>query len=130
MPEPRLKLSLLPDTFAICRLDPGATIPTWALQGGFASITRTSDELSIMCPESQVPEGVQREAGWRVFKVEGPLDFSLTGILAAIVSPFAAATISVFAVSTYDTDYLLIKRADLDRAVQALSARGHDIARA
>jgi hypothetical protein len=128
MIERRLTLSLLADTFAVCRLDPRVEIPDWALAGDFVSITRTADELSIVCAERQIPEGMHREGGWQALKVEGPLDFSLTGILASLTAPLAQGTIAVFAISTYDTDYLLVKQADLEQAVRVLSLHGHQVA--
>ncbi len=89
----------------------------------FCSITRTADEVSIVCPLGRVPDDVRRESGWRCLKVEGPLDFALTGILASLAVPLAQAGISIFAISTYDTDYLLVK--DLDGAVATLTGEGH-----
>ncbi len=122
-----LTLSTLPDTLAICRLDPAAPIPSWVTTRDFVSITRTRDELSIVCAQRDVPAGVQCERDWSALKVEGKLDFSLTGILASLVAPLADASISIFAISTYDTDYLLVQETDLPRAVQVLSAAGHKI---
>jgi len=122
-----LTLSILQGTFAICRLDKGARIPDWALIGSFFSITRTPDELSIVCPQINVPEGTKCDKGWRCLKVEGPLDFTLTGILASLAMPLARASISIFAVSSYDTDYLMVKEKDAKRAVLVLSQEGHQI---
>ena len=85
------------------------------------SISRTAEELSIVCPEDMAPEGAKVTGGWRAFKVQGPLDFSLTGVVATLTRPLAEARISVFTVATYDTDYLLVKQADLDAAQQALA---------
>ena len=123
-----LTLSLLPDAHAICRLEPDASIPDWANAGGFISITRTSDELSIVCLEANVPEGVKADRGWRCFKVEGPLDLSLTGVLASLANPLAEARINIFAVSTFDTDYLLVKEEKLMRAAEVLIRSGHRLA--
>lgn len=120
-----LTLSILPDTFAICRLDASSKLPQWAITGNFISITRTVDELSIVCPANQVPPGTNCNSGWQCFKVEGKLDFSLTGILAALATPLAQAGISIFAVSTYDTDYLLVKAEDKENAILILTAAGH-----
>src|SRR5690349_19722509 len=103
--QPTLTLSILPDTFAVCRLKRDAAIPAWAASGDFFSITRTADELSIVCLQSNVPDGVQCESDWRCFKIEGPLDFALTGILVSVATPLAHVGISVFAIATYDTDY-------------------------
>jgi hypothetical protein len=123
-----LALSLLPDTLAVCRLAPDAEVPAWAWTGEPASVTRTRDELSIVCRADAVPQGIRSETGWRCLKVEGPLDFALTGILAALTAPLAAAGITLFAVSTYDTDYLLVKAENLDRAVEVLRGAGHRVA--
>jgi uncharacterized protein len=110
--------------FAVARLDPGAAIPDWA--SSFFSITRTSDELSIVCAESSVPAGIVAERGFRMLMVEGPLDFSLTGVMASIAGPLADAGVSMFAVSTYDTDYVLVR--DFAGAVAALGGAGWDVA--
>jgi hypothetical protein len=93
----------------------------------FFSITRAEDELSVICEQTQVPVGVRCESDWRALKVNGPLDFSLTGVLASILTPLAESGISVFALSTYDTDYILVKASQLDQAVAALSTSGHRI---
>ncbi len=122
-----LTLAVMPDLFAICRLDGDAAIPTWAKTCDFYSITRTRDELSIVCLQHRVPSDVRHEAGWRCLKVEGPLDFALVGIMASLTTALAQAGISLFAVSTYDTDYLLVKDNDLERATGALAAAGHRI---
>jgi len=124
---PALTLSVLPQTFAVCRLAPGAEIPVSVLSCPFASITRTADELSLVLPEDEVPATWRAERGWRGLKVHGPLDFSLTGILAALSVPLAAAGVSIFALSTYDTDYLLVRAADLDRAISVLQGCGHTV---
>ena len=121
----QLTLTVLPLEFSICRLFPSEAVPSRVLAASFYSITRTSDELSIVCPTECVPEGVHCDSGWRNVKIEGPLDFSLTGVLKSLADPLAEAGISIFAVSTYETDYLLVKEFDLDRAVAALSNAGH-----
>jgi hypothetical protein len=121
-----LTLTVLPETFAIARLDPDAAIPPWALAAsGFVSITRTADEVSIVCAETTVPEGTRASRGWRCLRVAGPLDFALVGVLASLASPLADAGISIFAVSTYDTDYLLVREPDLIAAIQTLRRAGH-----
>lgn len=124
-----LKLSLLPGKFAVCRLEPDAAIPPWATNGRFISITRTADELSVVCPQSNVPGHILSEDEWACLKVEGPLDFSLTGILASLTQPLAQAGISIFAVSTYDTDYLLVKQQVVAQAINTLAQQGHSISR-
>ncbi len=119
----------MPDKYAVCRLDPRAPIPAWILLGPFASITRTEDELSIVSPESNVPEGVQAERAWRRLKIEGPLDFTLAGVLASLAAPLADAGTSIFVVSTYDTDYLLVKQDMVTRALKLLTGAEHRIHR-
>lgn len=124
-----LTMSVLAGNFGVCRLDSGSGIPEWALESDFFSITRTSDELSIVCPEVNVPENVICERGWKGLKVEGFLDFGLTGILAGISAVLAGKEVSIFAVSTYDTDYILVKGKDLETAVEALEEAGYFILR-
>jgi hypothetical protein len=121
-----LTLSVLPETLAICRLDRDAAIPAWAM-GEFVSITRTTDELSIVCDERAVPSGVKADRGWRALKIAGPLDLALTGVLASIAVPLAEAKINIFAISTFDTDYVLVKAERLDQAVGALRSAGHRV---
>ncbi len=120
-------LTILPEIFSICRLDEDSAIPDWALASSFFSLTRSAEELSVVCPQNLVPEGIRRNAGWRCLKVEGPLDLSEIGVLASFTGPLAEEGISVFAVSTYDTDYLLAKQKDLEKAVIVLARNGHQI---
>ncbi len=120
-----LTLSVLPETLAVCRLGPDEALPPWANAGDFRAVTRTSSELSIVCAEASVPPAVTANRGWRAIVVDGTLDFALTGVLAALASPLASAGVSIFAMSTYDTDYVLVKQDTLDRAVAALAAAGH-----
>lgn len=127
MPDKRLNLQLLPETLAVCRLEPGCEVPDWAMQGPFCSVTRTPDEVSVVCPERAVPADAKAERGWRILKVEGPLDFSMTGVLACLTRPLAEANVSVFVLSTYDTDYLLIRDRDVTSAVAVLRAAGHSV---
>jgi uncharacterized protein len=127
MGQAKVKLELLPGAYAVCRLARDAPAPDWANGGAVSSITRTNDELSVVCPDTGVPAGVDKAGGWRVLKVEGPLDLSLTGVLASLASPLARAGISVFALSTYDTDYLLVKQEQLAMAIRTLRAEGYDI---
>lgn len=122
-----LRLTVHPGTFTICRLAPTAPVPAWATAGPFFAITRTDEELSIVCAATAVPPGIQQECGWRMLKVEGPLDFALTGILAHLATTLADAGISLFALSTYDTDYLLVKADTLDATLTALRIAGHDL---
>lgn len=122
-----LVLTTLSEALAVCRLPAHSAVPAWATDGPFLSVTKTKEELSIVCLENVVPEGVKREGPWRALKVQGPLDFALTGILASLAQPLAEAKISIFAISTFDTDYLLVKAGDLDRATAALAAVGHHV---
>src|SRR5437868_12256321 len=127
MPRALLTLSIQPGTYAICRLEKDAAVPSWAMQGAFWSVIRTSDELSIVCAEVAVPSDSKREGGWRVLKCEGPLDFALTGIMASIAEPLADAAVPIFPIATHDTDYVLIKEPQLEAAVNALSSYGHAV---
>lgn len=120
MTDNKLTLKLIKDTYGVCRLDKNESIPNWAAYGEFFSITKTEDELSIVCLQEAIPDGVKCEKDWRILKVEGPLDFSLIGILSKISTLMADNKISIFAVSTYDTDYILVKENDLNDAVDAL----------
>src|SRR5262245_53634988 len=103
----RLSLSVLPDRLAVCRLPPESALPAPPAGAGLWSVTRTADELSLVLPESACHPDWQAETGWRTFRVDGTLDFSLTGVLASLATPLAAAGVSLFAISTYDTDYVL-----------------------
>ena len=127
MPKTYLTLSVLPQVFAVCRLQPQASIPAWATRGAVFSITRSSDEMSIVCPEKDVPAEMLCARGWRAMRLEGPLDFSLVGILVAVTAPLAEAGISIFAISTYNTDYILVREGEFVRAVAVLSAAGHTV---
>jgi len=125
---PQLNLILLKDRLAICRLMAGETVPEWASTGGgFYSVTRTADELSIVCDENAVPPGVKCERAWRIFKIEGPFDFAATGILVSAAAPLAEAGVPIFAISTFDTDYVLVKQEHAGNAVRALESAGHRV---
>lgn len=124
-----LHLTLLPGAFVVCRLGPNEGIPVAIAEARPASITRTSDELSIVCAEDLAPEGAVCERGWRCLGVQGPLPFSTTGVLASLAVPLADAGVSIFAISTFDTDYLLVQDAQMERAIGALQAAGHVIQR-
>ncbi len=119
-----IPLMILPHRLAVCQLRADEPFPEWARAGDLLSFTRTDDELSVVCQERFVPPEVKAERGWRAMQVQGPLDFSLVGVLAAIAAPLAEAAISIFALSTYNTDYILVPERDLDRAVQALEQTG------
>ena len=126
MTSTRLNLTLLPDRFAICRLEPDAPFPQWAMQSAFCSLTRTPDELSLVVPHECVPEGIRSERDWRAIQVQGPLDFALTGILASLCAPLAEAGVSVFALSTFDTDYILVRETQWESALTTLH-RHHNL---
>jgi len=120
-----LDFSLLAGSWGIARLDPSAAVPEWASSGAFTSVSRTADELSIVCPEEAIPATCRAERGWAALKLHGPFPFSEIGILASITTPLAAAKVSIFAVSTFDTDYVFVPRANLPGAIAALEAAGH-----
>lgn len=128
-----LELTLLPYRYAIFRLPSHEKASfVWPKPGagvGFVSVTHTRDELSGVCEEASLPESVVAKRGRRLFQVKRPLNFSLTGILASLTSPLAEAGVSIFAISTYDTDYLLLAEQDLDLAIAALERAGHTIDR-
>jgi hypothetical protein len=108
----------------VCRLDPNSKIPAWARKGPFFSATRTPDELSLVCSQEAVPPEVRCEKEWKAFRLKGPIDFSAVGVLASLVNPLARAGISLFALSTFDTDYVLIRAVDATRASLALRREG------
>lgn len=122
-----LTLRRLDGRMAVCRLDPYSEVPGWATGAALFSVTRTPDELSVVCPEENVPAGVRSEAGWRVLALEGPFEFSAVGVLASVASPLAEAGVSIFALSTYDTDYVLVKEEGIDIATSALRERGLEV---
>ena len=121
-----MKLTLFPARLAVCRLAPDAALPAWP-GGAFISITRTPYELSIVCDEASVPGDVLAERGWNAFQLEGPIPFDMTGVAASLTVPLAANGISLFLISTYDTDWLLVKESVRDRAVAALRTAGFDL---
>lgn len=122
----KLKFSRVEGSFAICRLPAEQPVPAWALRGQFFSVTSTADELSIVCPQSQVPADIAHDGHWACLKLAGPFSFSETGILSSFVRPLAEQAIPIFAVSTFDTDYVLVKDDWLDKAVGALREAGHE----
>ena len=123
-----MQLRTLPDTYAIVRLHPGAELPDWVDKGPFRSVTRTDNEVSVVCRDRDVPGGESAERGWRVVEVLGPLDFSLTGVVASIVDPLAKVEIPLFVISTFETDYVLVRDDDLDDSIEALELAGHEVA--
>jgi hypothetical protein len=123
----QLTLRLLPQKFAVCRLAADSSIPQWAQRGAVFSLTRTTDELSIVCEGKYVPGSVKAEKEWRCFKLQGPFPFEMTGVLASVLQPLAEAGVSIFAISTYDTDYVMVKEPSLTKAAKVLTAAGHQV---
>lgn len=122
------RLSQLPGRFAVAQLPPDAPIPDWALlPHPFMSISRTDAELSIVCPQSSVPADAKAQRDWACLRIEGPFEFSEVGVLSSVAGPLAEAGVSIFAISTYDTDYVLIPGEDLTRAEEALDEAGHEV---
>lgn len=127
MTEKILTMRLLKGKYGVCRLDKNELIPKLAQNSEFFSITRTSDELSIVCSQNDIPSHIKCEKEWKVLKIEGELDFSLIGILASISTILAQSGISIFAISTYNTDYILIKNKDINNAIQSLIKERYEI---
>ena len=121
----QLRIREIAGPFALCRLSPDAVIPAWADGSEFASVTRTRDELSIVCDEHRVPAGTQCERGYSALRVEGTLPPDMVGVLVSIAGPLADAGIPIVGIGTYDTDYVLVRSDHLARAKQALQAAGH-----
>lgn len=122
-----IKLKILAQTYAIARLEPNSQIPAWADGEGFVSISRTDDELSIVCLEERVPDDVHKDAGWSCFKLLGPFAFGETGIVLSVIKPLSENGIGIFVVSTFDGDHLLVKADDLEKARALLTGAGHSI---
>ncbi|MGL4989655.1 MAG: ACT domain-containing protein [Sarcina sp.] len=129
MVEKILTLKLLKEKYGVCRLQKNDSIPSWAFEGEFYSITKTEDELSVVCLENNITEEIKCEKDWNVLKIEGPLDFSLVGILSKISSALAKNSIRIFAISTYDTDYILVKGKDIDESIEVLINENYDVIR-
>jgi len=127
MSEKILTMKLLKEKYGVCRLDKTELIPEWAKESEFFSITKTLDELSIVCSQGGIPSSVKCEKDWKILKVEGPLDFSLVGILSSISNVLAQQEISIFAISTFDTDYILVKDKDIDNAIGSLCIAGYEV---
>jgi hypothetical protein len=120
-----VQIRTLPDSYAVVRLEPGSELPEWVDKGPFRSVTRTEHEVSVVCRDHDVPEGESVDRGWTVLEVKGPLDFSLTGVITSLVEPLAEAEVPIFLISTFETDYVLVRSSDLARAVDALEEAGH-----
>ncbi|MEU5262633.1 ACT domain-containing protein [Amycolatopsis sp. NPDC021455] len=127
----RLAIDVRPGDYVVVRLPADAAVPAELFEPGeaFVSVTRTPEELSVICPAGREPAGsTAAEDGWRLLSVRGPLEFTLTGIIAALASELAAAGVALFSMSTFDTDHILVRAADLDHAVKALRESGHEVA--
>ncbi|MER0279292.1 ACT domain-containing protein [Clostridioides difficile] len=122
-----MKLKLFAEEYAVCRLNNDSKIPEWIDTKNFYSITKTEDELSVVCSNNNIPSDVKSEKEWRILKILGPLDFSLIGILSKLSGLLAENKISIFAISTYDTDYILIKEKDIENACKILTCNGYEV---
>jgi uncharacterized protein len=125
------RFSVVHGSYAVCRLPANAALPAWAAKA-FTSVTRTTDELSIVCEERRIPEDVfgiefQLERGWTLLKLHGPFPLDAIGVLASVAKPLAEAAISLFAISTFETDYILVKRVHAKEAIAALTLAGHKL---
>ena len=121
----RIRYSVLEGAFAVCRLAPTVAVPEWSLRAGFCSITRTAEELSLVCAETHVPAGIPAEYGWSCLQLQGPFPFAMSGVLAAFIEPLAEAGIGIFAISTFDTDCVLVKADRLTATIAKLEQAGH-----
>ncbi|CAF2610264.1 unnamed protein product [Rotaria sp. Silwood2] len=123
-----LTLDLLKENFIICRLPSSSSLPSWAFTGPFCSITKTNDELSIITIDNErLPKDIQCERNWKCFKLLGSFPFDMIGVLASILNPLAKADISILAVSTFDTDYVMVKDKNLEKAIDVLKQNGHTV---
>ena len=123
----KLSLLVIGPVFAIATLKKDEAIPDWVMSSDFYSITKTYDELSIVCPQDNIPLDVKINKGWRCLKVQGPLGFDIVGILASLSLPLASEGISIFVFSSYDTDYIMVKKYDLDKAIEVLRKAEHSV---
>jgi hypothetical protein len=124
----KLKLTVLPEKYAICRFSPHSAIPGWLAKADFFSVTRTSDELSVVAPQD-VPESedIPCSRDWRIIRIDGPLDLAIIGLMAEVAGIFRDAGIPIFTISTYDTDYILVKETDLSHSIHSLEQEGHTV---
>jgi hypothetical protein len=126
LPRHQLKFRQLAGIYTIVRLTSDAVVPDWAMAGEFISITRTSDELSIVCPADNLPHDVHSPHHWVCLKLEGPFPFSLTGVLLSFIEPLSNNGIPIFAISTFDTDYVLVQEEHTGAVMERLSESGHE----
>jgi len=123
-----MQIRTLDETFALARLSPSAPVPEWVGGRDLIAVVRTRDELSIVCRADTIPSDVQEvERGFRGLAVVGTLDFGVTSVIAGLTAPLAAAGIPIFNISTFDTDYILLREDKLDAAKTALSAAGYEV---
>lgn len=127
MEERRLKLQLLDPEFGIIRFDAYDKIPDWIFKLEFYSITRTETELTIVCPSYKIPEPVDFDGGWKCLRVEGTFSFNEIGIIASLSNTLAQHGISIYVVSTYDTDYVSVKEKNINKTIEALQGQGHQV---
>jgi hypothetical protein len=127
MSRSKLTVSILPEHLAICRLDAGASVPVWAEQGTFVSVTRTREELTVICPEDRIAPEVEASRNWRAFRLQGPFDLNLVGLLVSVAAPLAQAGVSILPIGTYDTDYVLVRQTQLEAAIRALRFIGIEV---
>ena len=130
MPErQKLRFQWLAGAYAVVRLAPDASVAEWAMKGEFTSITRTADELSIVCLADHLPRDIDSQHHWICLKLEGPFPFSQTGVLLSFIEPLSSKGIPIFAISTYDTDYVLIQEEFAGMALECLQQAGHELLR-
>ncbi|GGR82590.1 ACT domain-containing protein [Deinococcus sedimenti] len=122
-----LTLTVLPGEYAVAQLPAGSAVPDWATRGDLWCVMNAPDELSVVCPADGVPDGVRVQRGWQALMLTGPFEFTLTGILASVLNPLRDAGVGIFALSTYNTDYVLVAATDLERSVAALREAGHTV---
>jgi hypothetical protein len=115
----------LPERTAVVRMDPRNDVPPWAWTGSLSAVVRTTEELTIVCDQTVVPAHLKSELDWVAFKLEGPIPFSMTGVLSSLLDPLAAGLIPVFVLSAFDTDYILVKADQAQRAREILQSHGH-----
>jgi hypothetical protein len=125
--QQKLKFRCLAGLFVILRLGPGSAVPNWATRGEFTSITRTQDELSIVCLADNLPPDLHSPHRWVCFKLEGPFPFSLTGVLLSFIKPLSSQGVPIFAISTFDTDYVLVQEEFAGVTLDALQSAGHEL---
>lgn len=125
----KLKIRLLQGIYAVCQISNREKVPSWVEEKGFFSVTKTEDEISVVMLQDKISKEIKAEKDWRILKVEGILDFSLIGILAKISSVLAENQISIFVISTFNTDYILVKEENIEKAMAVLNLEGYEIKR-